>query len=147
MGDRDDRGGRWRVAVPMWAIVMIAVVAGLLLLCCLFCMCKRCLCKKRKVKEGKKGLKGAVDLKSVQLLGSSMLKEKVRRIPTSQCSHTLLLSTLSSAIYLHAKNIQPVSWRTLRLTRLNLLTNEDENFYAGVMNSVALQFTKITPII
>ena len=30
VGDRDDRGGRWRVAVPMWAIVMIAVVAGVL---------------------------------------------------------------------------------------------------------------------
>ena len=54
---------------------MIAIVAVLLLICCLVCFCKKC-CKRRK-KEGKHGLKGGVDLKSVQLLGNSY-KEKVR---------------------------------------------------------------------
>lgn len=63
--------------VPTWAVVAIAIVAGLILLCCCFCICKKCCCKKRKKKEGKKGLKGAVDLKSVQMLGNSY-KEKVR---------------------------------------------------------------------
>ncbi|KAI0208745.1 Synaptotagmin-1 [Lamellibrachia satsuma] len=66
-----------KLPLPMWAIVMIAIASGLVLLCCCFCICKRCLCKKRKKKDGKKGLKGAVDLKSVQLLGSSY-KEKVQ---------------------------------------------------------------------
>ncbi|XP_072025953.1 synaptotagmin-1-like isoform X2 [Amphiura filiformis] len=59
----------------MWAIITIAIVAGLILLCCCFCICKKCCCKKRKKKEGKKGLKGAVDLKSVQMLGNAY-KEK-----------------------------------------------------------------------
>ncbi|XP_077864938.1 synaptotagmin 1 isoform X2 [Saccoglossus kowalevskii] len=63
--------------IPMWAIIAIAIVAGLLLLCCCFCICKKCICKKRKKKEGKKGLKGAVDLKSVSMLGASY-KEKVQ---------------------------------------------------------------------
>ncbi|XP_077999817.1 synaptotagmin-1-like isoform X3 [Glandiceps talaboti] len=61
--------------LPMWAIIAIGIVAGLLLLCCCICICKKCICKKKKKKEGKKGLKGAVDLKSVQMLGASY-KEK-----------------------------------------------------------------------
>ena len=63
------------IAVPPWAIVVIAIVAVLLLLCCCICVIKKC-CRRKKKKDGKKGLKGAVDLKSVQLLGSTM-KEKV----------------------------------------------------------------------
>ncbi|XP_070544656.1 synaptotagmin-1-like isoform X2 [Ptychodera flava] len=64
-----------KIPLPMPAIIAIAVVAGLLLLCCCICICKKCCCKKKKKKEGKKGLKGAVDLKSVQMLGASY-KEK-----------------------------------------------------------------------
>ncbi|NP_001159462.1 synaptotagmin I isoform X2 [Strongylocentrotus purpuratus] len=64
-----------KIPLPTWAVVAIAIVAGLILLCCCFCICKKCCCKKRKKKEGKKGLKGAVDLKSVQMLGNSY-KEK-----------------------------------------------------------------------
>jgi len=63
--------------LPPWAIIAIGIVAGLLLLCCCICICKKCICKKKKKKEGKKGLKGAVDLKSVQMLGASY-KEKVQ---------------------------------------------------------------------
>ena len=67
-------------AVPLWAVVLIGIVALLLLLCCCYCICKKCICKKRKKgKDAKKGLKGAVDLKSVQLLGNSY-KEKVTNL-------------------------------------------------------------------
>ncbi|XP_055954893.1 synaptotagmin-1 [Patella vulgata] len=62
--------------LPIWAIILICAGALLILVCCTYCMCKRC-CRKRKKKEGKKGLKGAVDLKSVQLLGNAY-KEKVQ---------------------------------------------------------------------
>ncbi|XP_022111830.1 synaptotagmin-1-like isoform X2 [Acanthaster planci] len=64
-----------KLPLPMWAIILIAIVAGLLLLCCCGCICVKCCCKKKKKKEGKKGLKGAVDLKSVQMLGAAY-KEK-----------------------------------------------------------------------
>ncbi|XP_041352142.1 synaptotagmin-1-like isoform X1 [Gigantopelta aegis] len=63
--------------LPIWAIILICVGALLILSCCTYCVCKRCCCKKRKKKEGKKGLKGTVDLKSVQLLGNAY-KEKVQ---------------------------------------------------------------------
>lgn len=66
-----------KLPLPMWAIITIAIVAGLLLLCCCGCICVKCCCKKKKKKEGKKGLKGAVDLKSVQMLGAAY-KEKVQ---------------------------------------------------------------------
>lgn len=62
-------------AVPLWAALTIASVALLLLLCCCCCLCKLCF-KRRKDKGFRKGLKSAVDLKSVQVLGST-LKEKV----------------------------------------------------------------------
>ncbi|KAK7108304.1 synaptotagmin-1 isoform X2 [Littorina saxatilis] len=62
--------------LPIWADILIVAGALLILSCCFYCLCKRC-CRKRKKKEGKKGLKGAVDLKSVQLLGNSY-KEKVQ---------------------------------------------------------------------
>ncbi|XP_071493645.1 synaptotagmin-1-like isoform X2 [Diadema antillarum] len=64
-----------KIPLPTWAVVAIAIAAGLILLCCCFCICKKCCCKKRKKKDAKKGLKGAVDLKSVQMLGNSY-KEK-----------------------------------------------------------------------
>lgn len=65
-----------KLPLPMWAIIMIAIVALLIMICCCVCICKKC-CKKRKGKDAKKGLKGAVDLKSVQLLGNAC-KEKVQ---------------------------------------------------------------------
>lgn len=65
-----------KLPLPMWAIIMIAIVALLIMICCCVCICKKC-CKRRKGKDGKKGLKGAVDLKSVQLLGNAY-KEKVQ---------------------------------------------------------------------
>lgn len=48
---------------------------GIIVLGICFCCIRRC-CRKRRTKDGKKGLKGAVDLKSVQLLGSTY-KDKV----------------------------------------------------------------------
>nr|KAI8725843.1 putative synaptotagmin-1 isoform X2 [Biomphalaria glabrata] len=62
--------------LPIWAIILIIAGALLILVCGVYCVCRRC-CRKRKKKEGKKGLKGAVDLKSVQLLGNAY-KEKVQ---------------------------------------------------------------------
>lgn len=62
------------------AIIAIAVAIAVVILLIFFCCCKRWIMKKwRKKKEAlaKKGLKGAVDLKSVQLLGKEY-KEKVR---------------------------------------------------------------------
>ena len=62
-------------SVPFWSVICIAIVAALILLCCLICTCKYC-CRRRKSKDSKKGLKGVVDLKSVQMLGHAY-KEKV----------------------------------------------------------------------
>lgn len=39
--------------MPPWALIAIAVVAGLLLLTCCFCICKKCCCKKKKNKKEK----------------------------------------------------------------------------------------------
>lgn len=64
-----------KLPIPLWATITIGIVAALLFLCICICCIKRC-CRRRK-KEGKKGLKGAVDLKSVQLLGNAY-KEKVQ---------------------------------------------------------------------
>ncbi|CAN8023304.1 synaptotagmin-1 isoform X4 [Ixodes scapularis] len=61
--------------IPPWGIVMILIAVALLLLCICFC-CLRRWCRRRK-KDAKKGLKGAVDLKGVQLLGNAY-KEKVQ---------------------------------------------------------------------
>ncbi len=73
--------------VPMWAIILIGIVALLLLICCCVCICKKC-CKRKKKKDQKKGLKGAVDLKSVQLLGNSY-KEKVNVASNEKCTRKL----------------------------------------------------------
>jgi len=51
-------------------------VAALILLCCCICVCKYCCYRRKKSKDAKKGLKGVVDLKSVQMLGNAY-KEKV----------------------------------------------------------------------
>ncbi|GAB6026379.1 Arf guanine nucleotide exchange factor syt1 [Chamberlinius hualienensis] len=64
-----------KLPIPVWASVTIGIVGAILFLCICFCCCKRWYRKRRK--EGKKGLKGAVDLKSVQLLGNAY-KEKVQ---------------------------------------------------------------------
>ncbi|XP_025074717.1 synaptotagmin 1 isoform X2 [Pogonomyrmex barbatus] len=58
------------VGIPTWGLVAILIGVGIIVLGICFCCIRRC-CRKRRSKDGKKGLKGAVDLKSVQLLGST----------------------------------------------------------------------------
>ncbi|XP_011330068.1 synaptotagmin 1 isoform X2 [Ooceraea biroi] len=58
------------LGIPSWGLVAILIVVGVIILGICFCCIRRC-CRKRRSKDGKKGLKGAVDLKSVQLLGST----------------------------------------------------------------------------
>ncbi|XP_043584282.1 synaptotagmin 1 isoform X2 [Bombus pyrosoma] len=58
------------MGIPTWALVAILIAVGVVVLGICFCCIRRC-CRKRRSKDGKKGLKGAVDLKSVQLLGST----------------------------------------------------------------------------
>lgn len=54
-------------AVPPWALIAIAVVAGLLILTCCFCICKKCCCKKKKNKKEKgKGMKNAMNMKDMK---------------------------------------------------------------------------------
>lgn len=54
-------------AVPPWALIAIAVVAGLLLITCCFCICKKCCCKKKKTKKEKgKGMKNAMNMKDMK---------------------------------------------------------------------------------
>ncbi|XP_049833723.1 synaptotagmin 1-like isoform X1 [Schistocerca gregaria] len=65
-----------KMHIPYWAVVAIIIGVCLIFLCICVCCIRRC-CRKRRTKDGKKGLKGAVDLKSVQLLGSAY-KEKVQ---------------------------------------------------------------------
>ncbi|XP_070795987.1 synaptotagmin-2 [Pituophis catenifer annectens] len=55
-----------RIPLPPWALVAIAVVAGLLLLTCCFCICKKCCCKKKKNKKDKKGMKNAMNMKDMK---------------------------------------------------------------------------------
>ncbi|KAE8737855.1 hypothetical protein FOCC_FOCC016676 [Frankliniella occidentalis] len=65
------------MGVPTWGLVAIAIAVLVVLGICGCCI-RRCF-RKRRSKDGKKGLKGAVDLKSVQLLGSAY-KEKVHTV-------------------------------------------------------------------
>ncbi|XP_054004090.1 synaptotagmin 1 isoform X2 [Hylaeus anthracinus] len=58
------------MGIPTWGLVTILIAVGVVVLGICFCCIRRC-CRKRRSKDGKKGLKGAVDLKSVQLLGST----------------------------------------------------------------------------
>jgi hypothetical protein len=60
----------------MWATISICVASLLLLCTILICICRCCCCRKKKDGDGKKGLKGTVDLNAVKLLGTSY-KEKV----------------------------------------------------------------------
>lgn len=69
-----------KLGLPPGAVIAIAVAIAVVVLCCCIWCCKRWIVKKwKKKKDGysKKGLKGAVDLKSVQLLGNAY-KEKVQ---------------------------------------------------------------------
>ncbi|XP_077256254.1 synaptotagmin 1 isoform X2 [Temnothorax americanus] len=59
-----------KTGIPSWGLVAILIGVGIIVLGICFCCIRRC-CRKRRSKDGKKGLKGAVDLKSVQLLGST----------------------------------------------------------------------------
>ncbi|XP_064628802.1 synaptotagmin-1-like isoform X3 [Lineus longissimus] len=46
-----------KLPLPMWAIIVIGIVALLLIICCCVCICKKC-CKRKKGDKGKKkGLK------------------------------------------------------------------------------------------
>ncbi|RZF36072.1 hypothetical protein LSTR_LSTR005888 [Laodelphax striatellus] len=63
------------LGIPEWVVVSIAILILLIVLGVCFCCIRRC-CRKRRGKDGKKG-KGLVDLKNVQLLGSTY-KEKVQ---------------------------------------------------------------------
>uniref|UniRef100_A0A8C6YED3 Synaptotagmin n=1 Tax=Naja naja TaxID=35670 RepID=A0A8C6YED3_NAJNA len=54
------------IPLPSWALIAIAVVAGLLLLTCCFCICKKCCCKKKKNKKDKKGMKNAMNMKDMK---------------------------------------------------------------------------------
>ncbi|XP_016907617.1 synaptotagmin 1 isoform X2 [Apis cerana] len=58
------------MGIPTWGLVAILIAVSVVVLGICFCCIRRC-CRKRRSKDGKKGLKGAVDLKSVQLLGST----------------------------------------------------------------------------
>ncbi|XP_043515288.1 synaptotagmin 1 isoform X2 [Frieseomelitta varia] len=58
------------MGIPTWGLVAILIAVLVVVLGICFCCIRRC-CRKRRSKDGKKGLKGAVDLKSVQLLGST----------------------------------------------------------------------------
>lgn len=64
------------MGIPTWGLVAILIAVSVVVLGICFCCIRRC-CRKRRSKDGKKGLKGAVDLKSVQLLGSTY-KDKVQ---------------------------------------------------------------------
>lgn len=61
--------------IDTWMLVSILIAVSIVILGICFCCIRRCF-RKRRAKDGKKGMKG-VDLKSVQLLGSSY-KEKVQ---------------------------------------------------------------------
>uniref|UniRef100_A0ACB8F5U6 Synaptotagmin-2 n=1 Tax=Sphaerodactylus townsendi TaxID=933632 RepID=A0ACB8F5U6_9SAUR len=55
-----------KIPLPPWALIAIAVVAGLLILTCCFCICKKCCCKKKKNKKEKgKGMKNAMNMKDM----------------------------------------------------------------------------------
>ncbi|XP_036388872.1 synaptotagmin-2-like isoform X2 [Megalops cyprinoides] len=54
-----------KIPLPPWALIAIAVVAGLLILTCCFCIIKKCCCKKKKNKKGKKG-KGDMSMKNMK---------------------------------------------------------------------------------
>lgn len=56
-----------KIPLPPWALIAMAVVAGLLLLTCCFCICKKCCCKKKKNKKEKgKGMKNAMNMKDMK---------------------------------------------------------------------------------
>ncbi|XP_068908094.1 synaptotagmin 1 isoform X2 [Tenebrio molitor] len=64
-----------KTGMQPWMVISIAIAICAVILGICFCCIRRCF-RKRRAKDGKKGMKG-VDLKSVQLLGSSY-KEKVQ---------------------------------------------------------------------
>ncbi|XP_034241991.1 synaptotagmin 1 isoform X2 [Thrips palmi] len=57
------------MGIPTWGLVAIGIAVLVVLGICGCCI-RRCF-RKRRSKDGKKGMKGGVDLKSVQLLGSA----------------------------------------------------------------------------
>lgn len=73
--------------VPPWAIIAIAVVAGLLVLTCCFCIIKKCCCKKKKNKKGKKG-KDGFNMKNMQ--------GDVRQLRPDPAMQLILATTLCS---------------------------------------------------
>ncbi|XP_047999621.1 synaptotagmin 1 isoform X2 [Leguminivora glycinivorella] len=63
-----------KLNLETWQLVAILVGVAVVVLGICFCCIRRCF-RKRRSKDGKKGMKGVVDLKSVQLIGSAY-KEK-----------------------------------------------------------------------
>ncbi|XP_018419154.1 PREDICTED: synaptotagmin-2-like isoform X2 [Nanorana parkeri] len=65
-----------KIPLPPWAIIAIAVVAGLLIITCCFCICKKCCCKKKKGKKEKgKGMKNALNMKDMKGSGGQILQD------------------------------------------------------------------------
>ncbi|KAL8179213.1 UNVERIFIED_CONTAM: Synaptotagmin-2 [Gekko kuhli] len=68
-----------KIPLPPWALIAIAVVAGLLILTCCFCICKKCCCKKKKNKKEKgKGMKNAMNMKDMTGQVKTHLSWKIR---------------------------------------------------------------------
>ncbi|KAE8623209.1 hypothetical protein XENTR_v10005541 [Xenopus tropicalis] len=65
-----------KIPLPPWALIAIAVVAGLLIITCCFCICKKCCCKKKKGKKEKgKGMKNALNMKDMKGSGGQNAKD------------------------------------------------------------------------
>uniref|UniRef100_A0A803SZ41 Synaptotagmin n=1 Tax=Anolis carolinensis TaxID=28377 RepID=A0A803SZ41_ANOCA len=79
-----------KIPLPPWALIAIAVVAGLLILTCCFCICKKCCCKKKKNKKDKKGMKNAMNMKD--------MKGQVKTCPFEKISWEAVLSTIQKAL-------------------------------------------------
>jgi len=63
-------------AVPTWGIIAIVIIVLLVLLCVGYLVRKLLSKKRHKGKDQKKGMKGAMDVKGVPMLGA--LTSKVR---------------------------------------------------------------------
>ncbi|XP_061415814.1 synaptotagmin-1-like isoform X1 [Lethenteron reissneri] len=71
-----------KIPLPPWALVAIAVVAGLLILCCCFCICKKCCCKKKKKNKKEKGMKNAINMKDVKDMDNDKSEEDLETVLT-----------------------------------------------------------------
>lgn len=77
------------LVVPPWAIIAIAVVAGLLIITCCFCICKKCCCKKKKGKKEKgKGMKNALNMKDMKGSGGQVKTQYTNGITMQNIKHS-----------------------------------------------------------